>query len=446
MSRTTRSEYRERQQALIRQFRAAEAGVALLKPTSNLFRDRTKQSGAQLDVSGFTHVIAVKADEGWVDIEGMTTYEVAVDELLKEKVMPAVVPELKTITLGGAVSGVGIESSSFKFGLVHETVLELDILTGTGEVVTATPENKYRALFFAFPNSYGSLGYALRVRIRTVPVMLYISLTHRRFKKLSAFFDALGKAAATDINFLDGSIFSANELILTTGKFSQEAPYVSSYTGNQIYYQSVRRRKEDYLTVHDYIWRWDTDWFWQSKIFGVQQPFVRMLLPKRWLGSKQYTRLMRLNSRWGLTDTLQRWTNSERESVIQDVDIPLSNAQAFLTFFHEEIGILPIWVCPIRAASMKQYPLYPVQPGELSVNFGFWSSVPRRGHKDGYYNRLIEQKVKKLGGIKSLYSSSYFPEQDFWKIYNKRAYEAVKAQYDPDHRFKGLYEKTVGRA
>ena len=49
--------------------------------------------------------------------------------------MPAVVPQLKTITLGGAVAGVGIESSSHRHGLVHDTMLELDVLLGDGRVV-----------------------------------------------------------------------------------------------------------------------------------------------------------------------------------------------------------------------------------------------------------------------------------------------------------------------
>ena len=58
--------------------------------------------------------------------------------------MPAVVPQLKTITLGGAVAGVGIESSSYRHGLVHDTVLELDVLLGDGRVVTCTPTTSTR--------------------------------------------------------------------------------------------------------------------------------------------------------------------------------------------------------------------------------------------------------------------------------------------------------------
>jgi FAD/FMN-containing dehydrogenase len=50
----------------------------------------------------------------------------------RQGVMPTVVPQLKTITLGGAVAGVGIESSSHRHGLVHDGMLELDVLLGDG--------------------------------------------------------------------------------------------------------------------------------------------------------------------------------------------------------------------------------------------------------------------------------------------------------------------------
>ena len=46
----------------------------------------------------------------------MTTYEDLVDATLPHGLMPLVVPQLKTITLGGAVTGLGIESTSFRNG------------------------------------------------------------------------------------------------------------------------------------------------------------------------------------------------------------------------------------------------------------------------------------------------------------------------------------------
>ena len=66
------------------------------------------------------------------------TYEDLVAATLPVGLSPLVVPQLKTITLGGAVTGLGIESASFRNGLPHESVLEMDVLTGGGEVVTTS--------------------------------------------------------------------------------------------------------------------------------------------------------------------------------------------------------------------------------------------------------------------------------------------------------------------
>src|SRR5947199_1992496 len=155
--------YDERVDALRRALLAApaDAPVRLRKRTSNLFRPRDR-AASPLDADGFTGVLAVDPAGRTADVGGMTTYEDLVDATLAHGLMPLVVPQLKTITLGGAVSGVGIESSSFRNGCPHESVLEMDILTGSGEVVTASPTNDHRDLFFGFPNSYGPPGHALR--------------------------------------------------------------------------------------------------------------------------------------------------------------------------------------------------------------------------------------------------------------------------------------------
>ncbi len=401
----------------------------------------------RLDVRRFHHVLEVDPAAGWVDVEGMTPYDALTEATLARGVMPAVVPQLKSITIGGAAAGVGIEASSFRYGLVHDTLLEVEVLTGAGEVVLATPDNEHRDLFFGFPNSYGTLGYALRLKARTVPVKRYVELRHRRFDDARSYFSALRELAASDVDFLDGVAFAPDELAITTGRFVDRAPWASDYTYRNIYYRSIRNRDTDYLTAADFIWRWDTDWFWCSKNLGAQNPVVRLLLGKKRLNSRFYTRVMRWNSRVGLTNALDRFSGRHRESVIQDVDIPIERAPEFLDFFHREIGILPVWICPIHApAPAGHFDLYPVPPGKMLVNFGFWDVVRRRApFPAGHHNRLIERKVQELGGIKSLYSDSYFPEEEFRRIYGGETYRRLKARYDPQGVLGDLYRKTVLR-
>ena len=174
------------------------------------------------------------------------------------------------VTLGGAVTGLGIESASFRNGLPHESVLEMDILTGTGDIVRATPD-EHADLFRSFPNSYGTLGYSVRLKIELEPVKPFVALRHLRFTCLTELVDAMDRIIETGgfsgdrVDYLDGVVFSADESYLCIGIQSATPGPVSDYTGNNIYYQSIRHHdgeKHDRLTIHDYLWRWDTDWFW----------------------------------------------------------------------------------------------------------------------------------------------------------------------------------------
>jgi len=420
----------------------------LAKPTSNLFRDRAVRTAPRIDLSGFDSVLGVDPVAGTVDAEGMTTFVALADATLQHGTMPRVVPQLKSITLGGAVAGVGIESSSFRYGLVHETIAAMDVLTGGGDIVTCTPDNEHRDLFFGLPNSYGTLGYTLRLTARTAPVKRYVAIEHRAFGDAAAFFAAMGDLLHDpSIDFLDGVAFGRDALVLSPARFVDTAPYTSDYTYERIYYRSLREKTSDYLTARDYLWRWDTDWFWCSKNLGAQNPLLRRLFGRTHLNSIFYQKVMRWNTRWKLGAAIERIRGVHGESVIQDVDIPLARAAEFLDFLHAEVGILPIWVCPIRAPDPEvTYPLYPLAPGTAYINFGFWDRVAlREPHPPGYVNRKIEQRVTALGGLKSLYSDSYFSEEEFWSIYNRPAYEALKAKYDAAGVLPDLYAKCVLR-
>ena len=81
-------------------------------------------------MNDFQHVLSVDPQTRVIETEGMVTYEALSDAALTHGLMPAVVPQLKSITIGGAIGGIGIESSSFRYGLPHETVLEMDVLLG----------------------------------------------------------------------------------------------------------------------------------------------------------------------------------------------------------------------------------------------------------------------------------------------------------------------------
>ena len=101
-------EYIQKKQNLISEIKNSSSNsISINKETSNLFRSRDNNSH-KINVKNFNNVISIDSYNLVAEVEGMCTYENLVDECLKFNLMPTVVPELKTITIGGAATGVGI--------------------------------------------------------------------------------------------------------------------------------------------------------------------------------------------------------------------------------------------------------------------------------------------------------------------------------------------------
>jgi FAD/FMN-containing dehydrogenase len=247
-------------------------------------------------------------------------------------------------------------------------------------------------------------------------------------------------------------------MYLTVGAFSEVAPWLSDYTRERIYYKSIRGPKEDFLTIRDYLWRWDTDWFWCSRPFGVQNPVIRRAWPRRYRRSDVYRRLVALDRRYHVSAAVNaRRGRPAHEDVIQDVEIPVERGAEFLRFFAGQVGMSPVWMCPLRLRGTgpggqprgtplgdRPWPLYPLRAGQVYVNFGFWGTVALPpGAADGHYNRQIEDEVTALGGHKGLYSTSFYSEEEFWERYNGAEYARLKREYDGEGRLASLYDKCV---
>ncbi len=425
--------------------------MRLAKKTSNLFRPRDATQAPGLDVSGLGGVIAINATARTADVQGMCTYEDLVDATLPHGLIPLVVPQLRTITLGGAVTGLGIESTSFRNGLPHESVLEMDVFTGAGEVVTTRPGEP---LFDTFPNSYGSLGYATRLRIELEPVPAYVALRHVRFDDAGLLAKTIEEITAsrsfedTRVDGLDGVAFAPGEYYLTLATWTEAAEReTSDYVGQDVYYQSIQQRETDLLTMYDYLWRWDTDWFWCSGAFGAQNPTLRRIWPRRWRRSDVYHRLLGLDRRFSIADRLDRRAGRPlRERVIQDVEVPVERIGEFLDWFDEAVGMRPVWLCPLRLRDEKTWPSYPLEVGTTYVNAGFWGTVHvGPDAPNGPRNRAIEQRVHELGGHKSLYSEAFYDRATFDALYDGANLADVKGTYDPEDRLTSLYDKAVKR-
>ena len=433
------------------------ATVRLAKPTSNLFRARAKNTVKGLDTSGLTGVIAVDPDARTADVAGMCTYEDLVAATLPYELAPLVVPQLKTITLGGAVTGLGIESTSFRNGLPHESVLEMDILTGTGDVLTASPD-QHGDLFRAFPNSYGTLGYSVRLKIELEPVKPFVALRHLRFGSLHnmvATMDRIIETGGLDgapIDYLDGVVFSANESYLCVGvqTSTPDRSATTPVSRSTIAPSSTMTARS--MTGSPFTTTSGGGTPTGSGVRGRSAPrtrCIRRFWPRRYRRSSFYWKLIGYDHRFNIADRIEmRNGRPPRERVVQDVELPIERTAEFLGWFLDNVPIDPLWLCPLRLRDDRDWPLYPLRPHHTYVNVGFWSSVPVGPDwpsEEGHTNKLIEREVRELDGHKSLYSDAFYSPDEFDELYGGETYKTVKKTYDPDSRLLDLYAKAVQR-
>ena len=134
----------------------------------------------------------------------------------------------------------------------------------------------------------------------------------------------------------------------------------------------------DLLTMYDYLWRWDTDWFWCSRAFGAQHPVVRRFWPRRYRRSSFYWKLIGYDQRFNIADRLEkRQGRPPRERVVQDVEVPIERCKDFIEWFLTNVPIEPIWLCPLRLRDREGWPFYPILPAVfvLTCAYLFYSSV-----------------------------------------------------------------------
>jgi FAD/FMN-containing dehydrogenase len=344
--------------------------------------------------------------------------------------VPIVVPELKTITIGGAVSGCSLESMSFRHGGFHDTCLEYEVITGKGDVMTCTPDS---LVFQMLHGSFGTLGILSKLTFSLAPAKPFVRLVHERHASLEAYQAAIARHAERgDLDFMDGIIHSPTSYVLCAGYFVDRAPYTSRYDWMRVYYKSTATRAEDYMTTRDYLFRYDRG------VTNVRpSSFLGRLLFGKWISS---TQMLRLGER------LHWLLRTRKPTVTLDVFVPFSKVPAFLAWYERELDFFPLWCVPYKRVRDYEWldpKFYAQMTDGMFLDLAIYG-MKQRGHRN--VHRMIELKLQELGGIKTLIAHNYYGKDEFWSIWNADNYAAVKAITDPSNVFRDLYTKTCRAA
>jgi FAD/FMN-containing dehydrogenase len=382
-----------------------------------------------LDVRDLDEILSIDVERRICVAEAGVSFAALVDETLKYGLVPAVVPELKTITIGGAVSGCSIESSSFVHGGFHDTCLEYEVLTGAGEVLVCAPDGENGLLFQMLHGSFGTLGILTKLTFRLVPAKPFVAVAYERHTTLSTFHASIARHfAARDVDFMDGIIHAPDLLVLCIGRYVDEAPYLSRYDWLKIYYQSTRTRARDYLRTADYFFRYDRG--------------VTNVRPKSLIGRLLFGKLLASSAWLRIAEWFPFLLRDRSPAVTLDVFIPFSRVPGFMSWYEREIGFFPLWCVPYKRVRDYEWlapAFYRGLDDLLFVDLAIYG-LRQTGARN--LHRVIEEALPEFRGLKTLISHNYYSEDEFWSIWNKDNYDRVKARTDPRNLFRDLYDRT----
>ena len=428
----------------IAKFHAQKTPFRIYHGSTNSTRSTTFTDATSVNISGLNNVISVDPQARTCLVEANVPMDALVAATLPFKLVPPVVPEFPGITVGGAFSGTGGESSSFRYGFFDQCVKWFEIVLANGEVAIASPTEN-ADLFWGSAGTFGTLGVATLFEINLIPAKDFVKLTYHQvqsFAEAQKMFASLQSCPHTD--FMDGVMFSKSTVVIVAGTFVEydqygikTAPPVAHFSRNwdQWFYlhaQDVISQRhpsdpphQELVPTTEYLFRYDRGAFWTG--FFVFQ----------WFGVP-FNRITRFILDWLMsTRTLYHGLHASGLGagyMIQDLCLPEATAKEFLKWLDSEYAIYPLWLCPMKQnkrVSMNPHIPSPTNPGETSgealLNIGVWAPCPPGDRVS--VNRTVEAKLRSFGGMKWLYADTFYTEEEFWSIYDRNWYTDLRRKY-----------------
>ncbi|MDF1655546.1 MAG: FAD-binding protein [Coxiellaceae bacterium] len=475
-----------------------DASVSSAKATTHQFAETVAKPTYRLD-SRFLNKAQLDADACFVDVEANMSFGDLVKFLHNKGYRIPLVPEFLDITVGGAFVGVAIESSGHQFGLFHEHVLQVEVLMPSGELKTMSLK-KYSDEFHALPNSNGTLGRIMRLRLPLTPLKSvhgdqpchpfldaarkegymdspesawlagdkpraafnkqateHVHLKYQRYNDMAEALAELKRSSeAKETDFIESVVLSPSNIVIITGDIVEHVNDVPAkrrhdYQTRDIFYQQVTDKEclENYVPLKDYYARWHQTVFWNTQ---SHEPLAKLLnhptfrkLFGRFMGPGFLAMLSGARDMWVQhTTPVSASPALPVEHMVQDIGIPQSRALEFSRWYNETINLYPVWLCPVQASD-GSFPSFAMKAEGSYVDWGMFNGEGKLEipGEPKHYTRAIERKLAELGGNKALYSDNAQTRAEFADQYNTEAYDAMKAQMDPDGIYPPVYDKMV---
>ena len=373
-----------------------------------------------------------------------------VEATLPHGLVPLVVMEFPGITVGGGYNGTSGESSSFKHGYFNTTINFVEMVLANGEIVRCSGVDK-PDLFHGAAGALGTFGVTTLVELQLKEAKKYVETTYHPVTCASEAVHSIRRMTLDpSLDYIDGILFSKQQGAVITGCMTDSpgddvsVQYFSDSKDPWFYLRvkdAITQSNEavtEAIPIAEYLFRYDRGGFWVGagafEYFKV--PFNR--LTRGWLDDLLHTRM--------LYSALHA-SGQSRRFVVQDLALPYATVERFIDYTDDAFGIYPLWLCPLK---QSQTPTFHPHLHEIEddgrtwkgmLNVGLWGWGPSNAAEFVRLNRNLEDKLRELSGMKWLYAQIYYTEDDFWSIYGRQWYDALRLKYNAQF-LPSVYDKV----
>jgi Delta24-sterol reductase len=433
----------------VRKFYVRKSPFRIYHGTTNSTRKSQFERSQLVDTSDLSNVLKIDTGNMTALVEPNVPMDCLVEATLLCGLIPQIVMEFPGITVGGGFAGTAGESSSFRYGLFEESINWIEMVLANGEIVNASRSVR-PDLFCGSASSFGTLGVTTLLEIRLMQAKRFVELTYHPVSGIS---EALHKIEDStndpSIDYLDGIMYSQGKGVIISGR-------LRNYVDHGIKIQRFTQRTDPWFYLHakmlmksktspmkeavpivDYFFRYDRGAFWAARYSFKYfiTPFNR--ITRFILDDFMHTRV--------LFHSLHQ-SGLAGQNIAQDVAIPYPKAEAFMQYLHISFSAYPIWLCPLKLSGKHAEGISAGKTNkpmpDMMLNFGVWGPGPRNGDEFVLWNRQFERKVHEMGGLKCLYAHAYYTEEEFYEIYNRNLYDALREKYHAKY-LPSVYDKVT---
>uniref|UniRef100_A0A2C9JYD9 Delta(24)-sterol reductase n=1 Tax=Biomphalaria glabrata TaxID=6526 RepID=A0A2C9JYD9_BIOGL len=359
-----------------------------------------------------------------------------------------VLPELDDLTVGGLIMGVGIETSSHNYGLFHQCCISYELVVADGSLVKCSKDEN-PDLFYAVPWSHGTLGFLVSAELQIIPCKKFVKMDYipvRSQQELVNLFQREDIYSKND--FIEALVYSHTESVFMTANMTDEAePDKINAIGNYWkpwFYKHVQGalsngKFTEYIPLRHYYHRHTRSIFWTLEDII---PFGNNVVFRYLFGWMVPPKISLLKLTQG--ETVKEMY--EKYQVFQDMLVPVSTLADSLDFFHQELNLYPLWLCPFKLFHQPGLVHPKHNANEMYMDIGAYGTPKAPGFSTIPSTKRLEDFVAKHDGFQMLYADSYLTHEQFHSMFDHSLYDKMRKQLDCEKAFPEIYEKVNRKA